>query len=650
MAENKKIRLALSDDGKSIVMSGDLISLRRDARMWASLKRIDPGYDSAEPVVRIGDHETQEVLRGLHAALAKRGYSDENDDAADTVLDDFYREEEAFSEFSKKARLIRNNDCDSVDFTSFESVVARELPGRSLYPLQLLSAYHLAFSQNACNFSVPGAGKTTIVYGAYSYLRALGKASDKHIGSLVVVGPLSSFGPWEDEFESCFGRRPSSVRLDATMQLDKKKNYLLAKEPADITLVSYGSLAQLVNYLKAFLSDNRSMVVLDEAHKIKNTSGGLWATAASSIAKSASSRVVLTGTPAPNGYEDLYNLFGFIWPGRNVARFQVNQLAEMSKSEDDPRIPRLLEYIEPFYLRIRKSDLHLPPVDDVPLTEIEMSPRQAAIYGGVERYFLEPLVGADFDDEPTTKSAFAKIIRLMQAASDPSALLVPNDDPESNLSLPPELLEDIREYSRTEVPRKYEVARSIIEEVVDGGGKVIVWTHFVSTLKSLERFLEESGIRVETLYGETPTEDLDEGDAPVQRTRERIIREFNNPSSSLRVVIANPAAVAESISLHHACHVALYVERDFNAAQYLQSRDRIHRYGLSGDVVTTYYKLASLGTIDEVVDERLRMKEERMMRIVESSSIPLFDNVRDGLGADDIRALMRDYASRTNAL
>ncbi len=227
---------------------------------------------------------------------------------------------------------------------------------------------------------------------------------------------------------------------------------------------------------------------------------------------------------------------------------------------------------------------------------------------------------------------------------------MPNDDPESNLSLPPELLEDIREYSRTEVPRKYEVARSIIEEVVDGGGKVIVWIHFVSTLKSLERFLEESGIRVETLYGETPTEDLDEGDAPVQRTRERIIREFNNPSSSLRVVIANPAAVAESISLHHACHVALYVERGFNAAQYLQSRDRIHRYGLSGDVVTTYYKLASLGTIDEVVDERLRMKEKRMMRIVESSSIPLFDNVRDGLGADDIKALMRDYASRANAL
>ena len=48
------------------------------------------------------------------------------------------------------------------------------------------------------------------------------------------------------------------------------------------------------------------MVVLDEAHKIKNTSGGITATSIMELAKNCTSRVVLTGTPAPNGYEDLY--------------------------------------------------------------------------------------------------------------------------------------------------------------------------------------------------------------------------------------------------------------------------------------------------------------------------------------------------------
>ncbi len=86
---------------------------------------------------------------------------------------DFYKEEEKFSEFSEKAFDIRNNKCVFEEFKSFSDSVAIRLPNRSLYPLQLLSAYHLAFAQNACNFSVPGAGKTSIVYGAYAYLKHL---------------------------------------------------------------------------------------------------------------------------------------------------------------------------------------------------------------------------------------------------------------------------------------------------------------------------------------------------------------------------------------------------------------------------------------------------------------------------------------------
>ena len=44
------------------------------------------------------------------------------------------------------------------------------------------------------------------------------------------------------------------------------------------------------------------------------------------LAKLATSRVVLTGTPAPNGYEDLYNLFKFIWPDRDIISYNVAQL------------------------------------------------------------------------------------------------------------------------------------------------------------------------------------------------------------------------------------------------------------------------------------------------------------------------------------
>jgi hypothetical protein len=43
---------------------------------------------------------------------------------------------------------------------------------------------------------------------------------------------------------------------------------------------------------------------------------------------------------------------------------------------------------------------------------------------------------------------------------------------------------------------------------------------------------------------------------------------------------ANLAAMAEGVSPRHTCHDAIYVDRTFNAGQYLQSLDRIHRLGL----------------------------------------------------------------------
>lgn len=650
MEGSKRITLSLPDGQDYIQIGGDVDALRRDRRMAMSLRRIDPSFDSHALRINIAGRDVTDLLRALHDALAKRGYEDSNDDKADSVLKKFFDEQKAFADFSEKARKIRNNDCDAGDFEDFTHSVEVNLPGRQLYPLQLLSAYHLAFSQNAANFSVPGAGKTTIVYGSYAYLNGLPVDDRKHVDALVVVGPLSSFQPWEDEYESCFEKKPKTVRLDGTMNLTDKRNYLLSGKPADLTLVSYGSLDTLRRYLAAFLDNSAAMLVLDEAHKIKNTMGGAWATAALSLASHANARVVLTGTPAPNGYEDLYNLFEFIWPRRNVSQFQVNQLADMSRSEEDERIPRLLANIEPYYLRIRKSDLHLPPVDNKPLQMVDMSPLQRRIYDELEYLYVEGLIGGDFDDGRTRSSAFAKIIRLMQAASNPAVLLKAHASPDNDLVLPDEMLEMIRLFSKTEVPAKFKAAKSIVEQCLERGEKIIVWTHFVSTLETMQRYLEATGMDVKTLYGGTPTGEYCEEDEATQHTREAIIREFNDPESPLKVVIANPAAVAESISLHHACHTALYLERGFNAAQYLQSRDRIHRYGLGEGIVTTYYKLACRNTIDEVVDERLNLKEERMMRVVESSTIPLFDNVLDDFGAEDIKALIRAYVRRTNSL
>lgn len=116
------------------------------------------------------------------------------------------------------------------------------------------------------------------------------------------------------------------------------------------------------------------------------------------------------------------------------------------------------------------------------------------------------------------------------------------------------------------------------------------------------------------------------------------------------MIIANPFAVSESISLHKACHNAIYMERSFNAAHFIQSKDRIHRYGLKPGTETNYYYLLSEKSIDEVIHNRLIEKETRLRDIIESMPIPLFENAGLETGDDDIKALIAEYVNRTKKM
>ena len=92
------------------------------------------------------------------------------------------------------------------------------------------------------------------------------------------------------------------------------------------------------------------------------------------------------------------------------------------------------------------------------------------------------------------------------------------------------------------------------------------------------------------------------------------------------------------------------MERSFNAAHFIQSKDRIHRYGLKPGTETNYYYLLSEDSIDSVINDRLIAKETRLREIIESMPIPLFSNVELETGDDDIKALIAEYVSRTKTM
>ena len=643
-----------------IYLLGDITALQKHRYAWRYVRDyLHPIVEESRITIAIGDSEPFSVMSNISAMLTKYGFTEAQSDSSEKVIREYYEEEHRFAEFSKKALHIRNNDCDSDEFKEFTDSVAAHLTSRSLYPLQLLSAYHMAFSQNACNFSVPGAGKTSIVYGAYAYLHNLPVEDSKHVDRLLIVGPLSSFGPWESEFEECFGRAPKSKRLVGGVSKSDKQDYLISRHPYELTLISYASLLSLQSEIGFFLRNNKVMVVLDEAHKAKNSSGGVIAQAVLDMSKYSKSRIVLTGTPAPNGYEDIYNMFKFIWPNKNVMGFEVNQLRDITVTGDTARVTRLIDNISPFFIRIRKSDLNIPPATIHPPIFVQMGPLQQRIYDFIEKRYMDEFMAdgaADTSSRFKTVLAHARTIRLMQAASDPAMLRAPLRDFFFDEDVPVEayqaiddsdVLKSIIDYEANETPAKYIAVRRLVEQIISEGGKVVIWATFIHTIHGLKDYLESNGIRCQELYGATPVEREGIDDDEYVLTREKIVKAFQHPDCPFKVIIANPFAVAESISLHKACHNAIYIERSFNAAHFVQSKDRIHRYGLPPGTITNYYYVLSQDTVDETIDSRLTEKERRMTEIMESMPIPLFNNVSEDFGDEDIKALIKDYVRRT---
>ena len=655
---NSPLTIHVDNANSRFEVSGEISPLLKNPRLIVSLKRLR--YESSGDKLLIPFEERTKIqtLQEIRQILDRYDLGINLSEEANVELAAYAAEQANFKEFSEKAKDIRDNNIIDrpelvSDFDSFQKTISGKI-SRKLYDLQMLSAFHMAFAQNACNFAVPGAGKTSIVYAAYSFLKNLPPENPKRVDRLLVIGPLASFAPWEKEYEACFGKKPSSQRLsgDDTIGRDQKEQHLYSANPAELTLIWHGGVDSLKNEIIAFLKKNKTMVVVDEAHRIKNPEGE-WGRNAVEIAKEAKARVILTGTPVPNGYQDLYNLFKFLYPFKfkDILGFHLANLEDMTKNSlpDDDRVKEFTNNISPYFIRIKKADLHLPKVDEKQIS-VGMDKDQQEIYDFIESKYVQVF---QQDSSASVKDLLnrARLIRLRQAATNPSLLLKPiteafDKEDESfaafHGALPEEFQNDsfiiskIRNYAHSQTPQKFvEIKKLFEEQILPENGKVIVWSIFIQNAKQLQAYLAANQIQSRLLIGEVE-----------QAEREKIIDAFNDPDNSdFRVVIANPFAVSESISLHKDCHNAIYLERDYNCATFLQSKDRIHRYGLPPDQITRYYYLISTDSIDEVIDRRLEEKVKRMEKIIDEE-IPLFTRINDSDETDLIKALLIEYAKR----
>ena len=572
---------------------------------------------------------------------------------------EYQDEERNFKNFSKYAKEIWDNEYDTNAFKSFTSILKKTLPSRRLYKLQLLSAYHLAYSQNSCNFSVPGSGKTSIVFGAYSYLKNLKKNDPKYINKLLVVGPPSSFDPWIEEFEECFGRTPKVFKFSGESSKEDRLRVLnnTHKTNFELLLFTYNSIPFLIEEIKSFCCypENRVMFVCDEAHKVKSEDG-LWSNSVLQLSPFLKSRVILTGTPAPNGYEDLYNLFKFIYPKKNIIEFRRDYLKKLTVSPTSSEITDLIESIKPFFVRIKKSDLNLPDFKD------------EKCYNVVDDLERETYVKLKYaiknnNDDVSIKSIYHRLhqslnnihllkIKLNQFEYEGIENL--NEDLEKILGS--ELLNKITDLDDNYIPSKHRSILNHVLELSEKNKRVVIWGYYVDSIKRLHKLLKSNGLKGEIIIGETPKEknkDLELEDSE-EHSRQKIIKNFKSKTSNTDYIITNPIVLGESVSLHKICHDSIYFEYTYNAAPYIQSRDRIHRVWLHENkqvqYETNYYHYLSITSkgsrdIDDKIFNRLNSKFNRMLEIIDHD-IPLFIEENDSTEIMKIiKEIIQDYGT-----
>lgn len=463
---------------------------------------------------------------------------------------------------------------------------------------------------HGANFSVPGAGKTRATLAVFQAQRDLGE-----IERMLVVCPKSAFESWEIEVQLCFGDTPPRVAI-----MDGPY-----PPSADIVLLNYERLPDARSSLLAWLTDRPALLVLDEAHRMKRGPGGVWGSACLALGPYATRRLILTGTPAPNGARDLENLFAFVWPGLGRA-----QVARSLNGRDLRESSRLLR---PLFVRTTKNELQLPPVE-LAIRRIRLPPLHRELYDAL----LGQLTGGLRGGEDEVEALGRVLLYLIMAATTP-ALLATGASPHEPLPyrVPPlqapvgtSLAELMRDLPHYELSPKYQEVLTIVARNAQVGRKTLVWSTFVRSLKSLELLLAPFSPAI--VHGGSD-------DRAGQLERFRL-------DPGCMVLLSNPATLGEGVSLHQVCNDAVYVDRDFAAGRFLQSLDRIHRLGLPPDTVTRITVLAAEATIDELIEERLAAKLRFLGGVLDDPAVLELGDLDEepsaaaGMDGEDLRALL----------
>lgn len=578
-----------------------------------------------ENIFIISWNEFKRVLVSVSRLLKKENIAIEFDDFGTKLLNEF---------IGDRKKLKTGDPLITIQSNKINSWLKTNGFGRELKREQERDASKLLKLKHGANFSVPGAGKTTTILAVHSILKANHKVS-----KLFVISPINAFISWEDEINEIFKKTPLKV-LRLTSSLMNNLSEVMSVNP-DVILVNYEKMRRKIDSLTPYFIEHKIHLILDESHRIKSGNNNQSYSQIVRLSDLALRRDILSGTPMPQSYLDLEPQFDFLWPTEKI-------IPDLSKSSEDLRIQILNTAIRDLYVRTTKNELGL--IDPtISYTKIQMGPVQSELYKLFKSEAARILAGMDKPDKINFRRIGKSVVRLLQASTNPMLLGVKDEYIEDTLPVPldSQVWQLLEEFVRYEKATKIEYLKTRVKEITDQSedNKIVIWSYFVRNIQLLERLFKD--YNPVSIYGGIPI-----GSDQDEFSRERRIRKFHE-DKTCRLIIANPQACGEGISLHKVCHYAIYLDRSFNAAHFLQSIDRIHRLGLDKSIKTNVEILVSEGSIDEVLQVRLNEKILMMGAILDDPYLKTlaydpYDisvNEEDGIDAKDFEVISNHILS-----
>jgi SNF2 family DNA or RNA helicase len=430
---------------------------------------------------------------------------------------------------------------------------------------------------------------------------------------LMVVTPASLVEQWREELAVKFGLTGFVTTADADFRAAGSEAW--EKFPLLIASLATARRAEHRARLAQIPFD---LVVLDEAHHLKNRNSASWKFVNELQRKYI---VLLTATPVENNLDELYNLITLLKPGQLKTPREFRKQFVVS---GDPRLPKnrgqLRELLGDVMVRHTRSqvNINLPP-RQANTVRLNLSNEEAEFYKAVSDCVrdlltpsgvqslqtLEQTDGVRSQETLQSNSAirqtdrFALLTLQREIGSSPKAAeatlrslgaRITNEESRHQLISLAERSTQIHSWAKAEALEK--LLKTILRDPTE---KVIIFTHFRRTLEKLAELLRRMDVDFVQYHGEM--------DMP---SKNQAIADFESRAS----ILLSTEAAGEGRNLQF-CRTMINFDIPWNPMRIEQRVGRIHRVGQTRDV--RIYNLSARGTVEdyllEILDQKLNMFE-----------------------------------------